>query len=83
MLRKNHPLFHEINRVIVEESVSLVRIYNKYISNAKPSVCDQNVRGPKALGLTPFYGILLIFLIGLAFGAGSFGVELLIKWRTE
>jgi hypothetical protein len=83
MLRKNHPLFNEINRVIRDDAVHFMSIYNKYIVNAKPSKCDQNVYGPKSLGLTPFYITLLMFLIGLVFGIVSFFVELLSKFNCQ
>jgi hypothetical protein len=78
MLRKDHHLLDEINRVIREDMIYIIRLYNKYYTYVRPSKCEQRrIKGPKPLGLTPFYGVLTILLVGLMIGTSVFVVELI------
>jgi hypothetical protein len=84
MMRKNHPLFGEINRVIKEDMINIIHLYNKYYKNGRPTKCDQQrISGPKALGITPFYGVLMVLFVGSLIGVVAFVIELIISCRLK
>jgi hypothetical protein len=46
-MRKNHPLLPKINQIILEETINIRRLYEKYYKDT--SKCEEIKNGPKVL----------------------------------
>ncbi|KAI6171297.1 hypothetical protein M3Y97_01055900 [Aphelenchoides bicaudatus] len=67
LMRSNHPLLKRINEIIIDETINIRRLHHKYYKYARPPKCEQAPNKTKALTLTPFFGVMLIFLAGTRF----------------
>jgi hypothetical protein len=76
MFAKGSTVRADIDRAIEAQRMLIEKVHRQYVNYREPSKCQKHTNMPKPLSMGPYYGVFLLFLVGMSAGGFVFGGEM-------